>query len=452
MSPACIYYNFQRCKLNERAVAVEILEEVEEGAFLNLAIKKHLKSITDAQSRRFTSAIVYTTMENLLRIDHVISSFTKKQRLHRFIKNVLRVGVCQLMFFESVPASAAVNECVKVVDASPKHDLKGFVNAVLRNISRNMGDVFYPSREGDPAGFLSIMYSYPQWICEMYIEEYGSDFAWELLSYRRDEAFTCVRPNLRRISSQELKNKLEDRGLEVSAGKYVEDCLYIKNSPSIDENYFYQKGLMTVQGEASMVVCEAAGVRPGESVLDVCAAPGGKSAYIADKGASLTCWDVHAHRVELMKKNFSRLGVEAKVEHRDASVFDPQYEGNFDVVLIDAPCSAMGLLYRKPDIKYVRKREDIPALAALQRAILEASIRYVKPGGRILYSTCTISRDENEENIDYILKKYPWLSRGEMTNTLPIQLAPRQKKGMLQLFPHIDGVDGFFIAMMRRNA
>ncbi len=437
--------------MNERAVAVDILQEVEKGAFLNLALKKYLRE-EDARSRRFIAALAFTTLENLLHIDYVIGHFTQGKRIHRFIRNVLRVGVCQILFFENVPVRAAVNECVKIVGESSKRSLKGFVNAVLRNVARQAGDIVYPSREEDPAGFLSVLYSYPRWICERYIAGYGFDFAWELLAYRKPEAYTCVRPNLLRISSQDLRGKLQGRGLEITPGAYVPDCFYIKNMPSVEENYFYQKGLLAVQGEASMIVCEAAGVRPGESVLDVCAAPGGKSAYIAAKRPGLLeCWDIRPHRVELMRSNFARMGVTASVAQKDAAVYDPRYADKFDVVLIDAPCSALGLLYRKPDIKYTKKAEDIAPLVSLQRRILKTCVRYVKPGGRVLYSTCTIDRRENEENMDYILGEYPWLEQQDMNNTLPAPLVPRQKEGRLQLFPHIDKVDGFFLSLLRRQ-
>ncbi len=437
--------------MKSRKIAVEILAEVEEGAYLNLAVKKHLKGLEE-QKRRFAAALVYTTLENLLRIDYVIDYFAKANRIHRYVRNVLRIGVCQLMFFESVPVSAAVNESVKMIAASKKRQLKGFVNAVLRNVAEHLGEVAYPAREQDPAGFLSIMYSYPRWIAQMYIKEYGFDFAWEMLSYHKPEAYTSIRINHLKADKESLQRKLEGRGLHFIPGQYVSDCLYIKNISSVDELDLYRKGLLTVQGESSMLVCRAADVQPGDRVLDVCAAPGGKTAYLAERQpAYLQAWDLHEHRVQLMQENFTRLGVNAEVMVQDATVLRKDAIKQFDVVLVDAPCSALGLLYRKPDIKFSKTDEDLQEIVQTQKNILKVCAEYVKPGGTLIYSTCTINRQENEENFQWFLQKCSDFEADGLLGGLPEQLIGRVKAGGLQLFPHLDGVDGFFIAKARRK-
>ena len=427
--------------------------QVEEGAYLNLAAKKYLEGL-DAQERRFAAALVYTTLENLLRIDYVLAHFTEGKRLHRYIRNVLRVGVCQLMFFESVPVRAAVNECVKLVAASKKRQLKGFVNAVLRNVAGHLGEVDYPSQEVDPAGFLSVMYSYPRWIAEMYICDYGFDFAWEMFSYHKPEAYTSVRVNRLKTDRVALERKLEGRGLSFVPGKFSEDCLYIKNIASMDSLDLYQKGLLTVQGEASMLVGRAVCARPGERILDACAAPGGKTAYLAQEApAELLAWDVHAHRVELMRENLRRLGVQADTEVQDAAVPRKDLREQFDAVLVDAPCSALGLLYRKPDIKFSKTDADLAALVGMQRRILSACADYVKPGGRLVYSTCTIHQRENIDNVRWFLREHPDFSADtqDLAAHWPEALLGRVREGSLQLFPHLDGIDGFFIACMRKR-
>lgn len=435
-----------------RAIAVEILMQVEEGAFLNLAVKKYLKGM-DAQNRRFTAALVYTTLENLIRIDYVIDYFASAKRMHRYIRNVLRIGVCQIMFFESVPTSAAVNECVKMVAASKKRQLKGFVNAVLRNVTQHLGEVEYPGQEADPVGFLSVMYSYPRWVAQMYCEDYGFDFAWDMLAYRKQEAYTSVRVNRLKLQREELERKLQGRGLGFVDGKYSPNCLYIKNISAIDELDLYQKGQLTVQGEASMLVCEVADVQEGMRVLDVCAAPGGKTAYMAERvPAYMEAWDLHEHRVQLMQENFARLGVTACTRTQDATQGIDEYKEQFDVVLVDAPCSALGLLYRKPDIKFSKTDEDLAAIVQTQQKILETCAAYVKPGGKLVYSTCTINRRENDDNLDRFLAAHPEFREQALSEVLPEGLLHRAKGGRLQLFPHLDEIDGFYIACMRKQA
>ena len=434
-----------------RAIAIEILTQVEQGAYLNLTVKKYLKGL-DEQKRRFCAALVYTTLENLIRIDYIIDYFVKTKRLHPYIRNVLRTGICQLMFFESVPTSAAVNESVKLVAASKKRQLKGFVNAVLRNVAAHLGEVDYPKREEDPAGFLSVMYSYPRWIAKMYIRDYGFDFAWDMLSYRKSGAYTSVRINRLKTDKKTLEHKLEGRGLKFIAGRYDEDCLYIKNISAIDELDLYQKGQLAVQAEASMLVCRAAQAGPEKSILDACAAPGGKTAYLAEKSpAFLEAWDLHEHRVDLMRENFARLGVEAKVVKKDASLYDELYCRKFDIVLVDAPCSALGLLYRKPDIKFAKTDDDLVQIEQNQRKILAVCAEYVRPGGRLIYSTCTINRRENEQQIARFLHENADFEAARLADDLPEQLMRRAEEGYVQLFPHLDGIDGFFIAAMRRK-
>jgi len=437
--------------VNARKIALYILEDVEQGGYFNLVLKKRLKGLEE-QDKRFISALCFTTLENLLRIDHIINYFTQGKRVHRFVRSVLRLGICQLLFFESVPASAAVNECVKLVEQSKKRQLKGFVNAVLRAVAENVGGVPYPSREAQPAEYLSVLYSYPLWLTGKYIREYGFDFAEEMLSCRKQSADTCIRPNRLRISPEQLQNRLAGAGCAFYKGDYAPDAYYIKNISAVEEMPLYQKGLIAVQGEASMLVVEAAGIDRGERVLDVCAAPGGKTAYAAQFSPSLlVARDLHPHRVELMRSAFSRLGVEAEAGVGDAAVPVPAWYGAFDCVLLDVPCSALGLLYRKPDIKASKRPEEVEQLAELQREILETCSRYVRPGGRLVYSTCTINRRENEQNVADFLNRHPEFSFGRLADALPERLIPRVREGQIQLFPHIDHIDGFYIALLQRG-
>ena len=436
--------------MNGRKIALNILQEVEEGGYLNLCLKRHLVHMEE-QEKRFISALVFTTLENQGRIDYIIDSFTQGKRVHRLIRDILRLGVAQLLFFESVPESAAVNECVKLTEQSSKRQLKGFVNAVLRSIAREAGAIAYP--EPDTPEFLSVFYSYPQWLVDKYIADYGFDFTEEMVAFRKSAADTCVRANTLRLSTEELRRKLDGAGLRYAPGKYLPDALYIRNITAVDRMPLFQKGLLAVQGEASMLVVAAADIAEGQRVIDVCAAPGGKSALVAQAQPSrLMALDSSTRRVELMQENFARLGIQAEVAVADAAVPEPGYYGAFDRVIVDVPCSALGLAYRKPDIKYARRQEEITALLPVQKNILETCSRYVRPGGTLVYSTCTINRQENDAQINDFLGRHGDFVERRLADYLPEALMPRCRGGRLQLFPHIDGVDGFFIAALERRA
>ena len=438
--------------VNSRKQALAIIEEVEEGGYLNLVLKKRLNGM-DERDKRFISALCFTFLENRIKIDYIIDCFTENKRIHKLIRNILRIGVCQIIFFDSVPDSAAVNECVKLTENSPKRQLKGFVNGVLRKISREKENIQYPASDGDTAEYLSVMYSYPKWLCEKYIADYGADFAEAMLSYKKEGAETCVRPNLLKIESAEkLARKLIGAAFKVSKGKYVEDAVYIKNVTAVDELGLFKRGELAVQQESSMLVVKCADVREGMSVIDVCAAPGGKTALAFEKKPSrVVAMELHQHRGELMKKNFERLGVKAETVIGDSRVPYPEFYGAFDRVMVDAPCSALGLLYRKPDIKLNKREEELTELAAVEREILETASRYVKPGGRLIYSTCTIDRLENDHVVDSFLKAHGDFAEGDISSLLPEGLKDKARGGRLQLFPHIDGIDGFFICAMEKK-
>ena len=431
-----------------RAAALKILQDVEEGAFLNLSLKKRLAAVGE-QDRRFCARLANTTVENLLRIDYVIDRFTEGKRVHRLIRNILRLGVCQLLFFESVPESAAVNESVKLCANSAKRQLKGFVNAVLHNIARSKDSIAYPDKQTEFEKYLSVYYSYPEWLVRKYIADYGKDFAEAMLSYCR-QPVTCIRANRLKMTPEELDQRLEK--FEIIKGAYAADARYIRNITAIEDLEEYKNGSMTVQGESSMLVVDAAMIEKGDRVIDVCAAPGGKSAYAAQKlPGYLFSADLHAHRVQLMDLNFERLGVRADTAVVDASVPNPKLYGKFDRVIADVPCSALGLLYRKADIKFSKTEDDTQQLIEVQREILETSSRYVKPGGTLVYSTCTINVHENDENVDEFLKRHPQFAEKDLSEALPNVPKERIRGGRLQLFPHIDGIDGFFIAALERK-
>lgn len=434
-----------------RKTAFEVLSEVEEGAYLNLALKKHLRSIPELQMRRQITAIVSSAIEQICFIDYIIDSFTPGKRIHRSIRNILRLGAAQLLFLDGIAPHAAVNETVKLTSLVKKPQLRGFVNAVLRRIEKEGRSVPLPDKNTQLSRYLSIKYSYPVWIVEYYLSIYGAEKTEALLSYRKSDAETCVRPNRTKISRSSFERELEKTSTIYRQGQWMSDAYYIKGLTNLEENPLYQKGLFTVQAEASMLTVLAADIDASCAVLDVCAAPGGKTAFAAQwKPRALCARELHPHRAALMQRHFDLLGIRAQVQVADATKPDPAIAGTFDRVLVDAPCSALGLLYRKPDVKWHKKEEDISALMQTQRMILEAASGAVAPGGYLLYSTCTVSRRENEDQIAAFISRHPEFTLAPLTK-IPEQLAKQQGTYGLQLLPYRDGIDGFFIAKLKRG-
>jgi 16S rRNA (cytosine967-C5)-methyltransferase len=420
--------------VNARQAAYEALSAVmREGAYTSFALKKHLPAALSDGDKRFATRLVLTTLENLIRIDHALSGFIKSARVHGSVRNILRLGACQLLFL-NVDAHAAVNESVALAKKI-KPQTSGFVNGVLRALDRGKESIAYP--QGKTAEALSVAASYPLWICKKYIHDFDYDFAEALLSYRAPHT-TAVRVNTLKTSAGALETEFERLGLEYAKGS-TPDSYAVTGLNDIESLPIYQNGWMAIQSESAIRAVLAAGIREGETLLDCCAAPGGKSAYaaaLAGGKLDILAWDIHAHRIDMMKKNFERLGVAARTEEHDAREFEPLFESRFDVVLVDAPCSAMGLMAHSPDIRYTRKPEDIAELTKLQSSILETCAQYVKPGGRLVYSTCSINREENEGVTDAFVARH----ENYKYNNKPATL-----------YPHLENSDGFYIAVIGRK-
>lgn len=421
--------------ISARRAAYDALTAViRNGAYTSLALKEHIPSALPQKDKAFASLLVRTTLENLLRIDYVIGKFIKAGRVHGSVKNILRLGACQILYTDTEDY-AAVSESVDLAKQI-KPQTSGFVNAVLRSLINGKDAVEFPQDENTRA--LSILTSYPAWICEKYIKDFGYDFTKELLSYKESPGVS-VRVNTLISDSVSLEKEFDELGLEYSNGK-IDGSYTVRGFSDIENTEVYKKGHMAVQSESAMRAVIEAGIEPGMKVLDCCAAPGGKSAYaaaLAGNSLDITAWDIHKHRLGMMDKNFERLGVRnAKTELCDASVPKPEYESAFDTVIVDAPCSAMGLMAKSPDIRYSRKQEDIKALAAKQHEILSVCAKYVKPGGKLAYFTCSINKEENEEVTD-----------GFITGNNDFEYLRKPQT----IYPHISGSDGFYIAVMKRK-
>ena len=418
---------------NARLVAINALVKIDKDkAYSNIILDKlFAESKLDSRDKALATTLVYGVLDRLITIDYIISRFSKApvKKLSPMTAQAIRIAVFQLMFLERIPQSAAVNESVNIIKHSRESRNAGFVNAVLRNIIRN--PVELPS--GKTTEELSIRYSCPRWIINSFISDYGVENAIELLKYSLCAPPVNVRVNTLKASAEELKlllSKQEINAEENSAGTSLE----IMGGIDIRKNSLYNDGYFFVQDTASQTAVEKLSVKKGERVLDLCAAPGGKSFTMAigmeNRGEIVAC-DLYEHRVELIKKGADRLGITIiKPTVLDALKYNWDL-GTFDAVLCDVPCSGLGVLRRKPEIKY-KEITDFSEIEEIQQKILNNAATYLKAGGRLLYSTCTLRAAENEKAVSEFLSK-------NCDFTLEYQHT---------FMPHTDNTDGFFCALL----
>jgi len=437
---------------DSREIALDILLEIlERGGYSHIILLQALNKYQylDKSERAFISRIVEGTVEYLLQIDYIIDSFsnTKVSKMKPVIRTILRMSVYQLIYMDRVPDSAVCNEAVKLAVKRKFTGLKGFVNGVLRNISRNKEELSWPDD--------SVRYSMPAWIVSMWEESYGRETAVTMMESFLKNKKTTVRCNLAKASKEEIIQSLRNQGAEVSESGISEAVLCIEKYDYMEGLEAFQKGYIQVQDLSSSFVGEIADPKKGDYVIDVCGAPGGKSIHIADKldGTGMVeVRDLSLLKINMVEENIRRCGfLNIRTKVQDALVTDPDSVEKADIVIADLPCSGLGIIGRKPDIKYRMTPEALESLAALQRNILTVAQAYVKPGGRLIFSTCTINRKENEENARWFLEQFSFdciSLKGKLGEKLDSAAANRD---FIQLLPGIHPCDGFFIAAFQKR-
>ena len=413
--------------LNVRRAALETLVCIlEDGAYANLALKEAASAV-DPKDVPYLYALVNETIARASYLDYVFAHFCKRQK--RAVRNILRMTGTELLFLDT-PAHAAIDEAVKLCRSIGKKDSCRLVNAVLRRLDRERSAL--PALPEKPVERLSIYYGVSAFLVAEWIDAYGEAETEALLSH---PPFGTVVRAQDPFTTEELKKALPVASVPCS---HDPNGLRLSEGFDLVHDPLFASGKLAVQGEGAMLICRALGDLHGKTVLDACAAPGGKSAYIAslsENTAKIIAWELHPHRKELMDKAFARLHVTAQTDCRDAAVFDPAFEDAFDAVLLDVPCSGFGLLSEKPDVRLHKDENAVIALTEAQDAILSACCRCVKPMGVLVYATCTISRRENEERVRVFLASHPDYTLEEER----------------QLLPTRDGTDGFYYARMRRS-
>ena len=442
-----------------RELALGILLEVSAGEeYSHIALRNVLDKYQylGKQERAFLTRLVEGTLERRIELDYIIDQFSsvKVKKQKPVIREILRMSVYQLKYMDSVPDSAVCNEAVKLAQKKGFRQLKGFVNGVLRNIARNLGEVKLPS-EKEPVRYLSVRYSMPEWMVKEWLTIYGREQTETMLAAFCKKAPLTIRVNQNRISPADLKVRLEAQNIRVQAAPYIDGALQIEGFDYLGGLPEFREGLFQVQDVSSMLAVEIAGVKAGDYCIDVCAAPGGKSLYLAEKTGetgSVDARDLTEYKADLIRDNAERLGVtNVTVSVKDACVYEEASKEKADVLLADLPCSGLGVLSKKTDIKYRMSKEQQQELQELQRKILSTVEAYVKPGGTLVYSTCTINQGENEENVRWFLSHFPY-EAVSLDDCLPEELQGKTtKQGCLQLLPGVHSCDGFFIAKFRKN-
>lgn len=435
--------NNRNDNVNTRNLVVDILLAVtRDGEFSHIAIRDVLDKYRylPKQDRAFITRLSQGTLERMIELDAIINQFskTKVKKMKPVIAVILRSGVYQLKYMDSVPDSAACNEAVKLTVKRGFSGLKGFVNGVMRNIARNLDQIKLPDADKEPEKYLSVRYSVLEWIVARFIRQYGKEACEKSLEAFLQPHPTSVQVDTDRISMEEITASLQAQGITVTQNPEIKRALFLSGYEALDEIEEFENGLLYVQDTASMLAVEMAAPKPGDTVIDVCAAPGGKSVYAArmiGETGHVESRDLTEYKVEMIEDNIERCqlsNMTAKVW--DATEFDASAEEKADVVIADLPCSGLGVIGTKTDIKYNASEEKIQELAALQQEILQVVCRYVKPDGTLLYSTCTMTKEENEENVHKFLETHTEFELEQMR----------------QCFPY-ERCDGFFMAKMHRK-
>lgn len=436
---------------NARQIAVKALLRVNEsGAYSNLAIDALLdESGLPARGRAFASALFYGVLERRITLDYCIARYSRLplDKLSPEVRDILRSAFYQIMYMDSVPASAAVNESVKLAAHFRRTSAGSLINAVLRSFLRDGGKL--PDLSAlDETSRISIEYSCPEWIVRLWRESYGGADMRGLLAASLGARDVFLRANTRRVSAEQLAESLRKDGADCVRDTQIPGCVRLRSPGRLEATAQYADGLFHVQDKSSQLCALALGAMPGERVMDVCAAPGGKSFTIAqhmnDEGLLLSM-DMHPGRVNLIEEGKKRLGLNCIIPTvNNGTIYNHEYN-DFDRVLCDVPCSGLGIMGRKPEIKY-KDKDELLNLPALQYKILEISSKYVRAGGALMYSTCTLNPAENEGVINRFLEEHREFE--------PAPLVDEASAGecfTVTLMPHIHGTDGFFIALMRRK-
>lgn len=438
---------------NPRKVAVSVLDKVIfQNGYSNIVLNNELKnSNLESLDKGLATEIVYGTLKYRYTIDYILDSFieNKIKSVDKKLINILRSAVYQIKYLNKVPEFAVVNEAVQLSKKKSSIASSKFVNGVLRNIIRNNGEP--KNMPKDEISLLSYKYSFKPWLVKFFISNYGKENAINIMKGLNLRPFVTVRVNSLKGDYEEILSALRERGYEVCEGEVAPEAIKIIRGNSIEENEFFSKGYITVQDESAMLVAPLLDAKENQIVLDLCSAPGGKTTHIAElinNNGIVKAFDIHDHKLKLIEENSERLGINIiEPLQLDATLLKKDLIDIADRVLIDVPCSGIGIIRKKPEIKDTKDLKDISEIIKIQRKIIENASKYLKVGGILLYSTCTLNKDENEKNISWFVEN------NKNYEVEPINIGNKSNfiysEGCLTILPS-ENMDGFFIAKLKR--
>jgi len=444
--------------MNSRKIALKILIEIKNGAFSNIVLDKYLEDVKDKRDRGLITEIVYGVIRLQNRLDFIIKDFSRIgiSKMDEVVIIALRLGLYQLLYLDRIPKSAAVNETVNAIKGMTNKGAVGFVNGLLRNVIRKQDRISFPGPENLKSYMVDYL-SHPAWLVEYWQEYYGTEKTIELCTYNNQAADLIIRINTLKYSEEEFLRIYQKEDIEIISTN-IPQTYMINNSSSVENLPLFREGGFIVQGSAAALAGHILNPLPGMKVLDMAAAPGGKTTHLADlmeNEGEIIALDVYDHKLELIEENCQRLGVKIiKTKNQDSSAY--QIDSKFDMILLDAPCSGLGLIRQKPEIRWTKSKDDIQELAIIQMKMLENAISLLKKDGILLYSTCTLTREENQGNIKKIIKRYKdELKLIDIKEDL-LRLGLEDKystieDGYLELFPPEDNTEGFFIAKLQKK-
>ena len=438
-----------------RRIALRVIRQVtEQGAYASLSLDKALENCgLIPADRRLVSRLVYDTLDNLIYLDWVLAQVMAREDTDIKLRNILRLGACQILLEDRIPESAATNTCVQLCAETGMEGLKGVCNGILRNLVRKKDELVFPDPENEPDKANAVRYSLPEWLWKKLREQYGREEAVRIVERKAPAESWTVRPNLTRLTDEEFAKLLEKKVWEKEKAD-LPHAWRIRGAADISRDADFTGGAFSIMTGGSMIACLAMDVKRGKQVLDCCAAPGGKTCYLAElMGGTgrVQAWDIHEHRTALIEAQARRLGLEnVRPMVRDAAKKREDLYGTMDAVLLDAPCTGTGMLAEKPDIKLRVTEDSLRELAGIQKKLLDTVCEYVKPGGTLVYSTCSILPEENEEQAEAFLQAHPDFKAAELPEVIPEKYRQYRKTG-LQLLEYRDGVEGFYVCRFVRS-
>ncbi|MBQ6174584.1 MAG: 16S rRNA (cytosine(967)-C(5))-methyltransferase RsmB [Clostridia bacterium] len=438
-----------------RRIALDVIRKVtEEGAWASLALDQKLHGCTlSGADRRFAARLVYDTLDNLIYLDHALRQVMAKPDTDIRLVNILRLGACQLLLDYRVPENAATDTSVRLCRELGLDGLSGVCNGILRNLIRKKDELSWPDPAAEPLRALSVEASVPEWLVKRLLDDWGQADGTDLVRRRARSEGITLRPNLMRLDDAAFEELLKKKVWEREPGR-VPHSVKVRGMIDITADTDWQQGLYSIQSEGSQAACLAVDPKPGWRVLDCCAAPGGKACYLDEMmgdAGRVQAWEIHPHRTDLIVSQARRLHLEnVRPMTRDASVRREDLDMTFDAVLLDAPCSGTGDMAEKPDIKLRLTERKVEEMVRIQAELLDNVCLAVKPGGVLVYATCSLLRDENDRQVEAFLRRHPDFHLDPLPDSIPDVLRAHAATG-LQLMPHRDGIGGFYLCRMRRD-